>query len=189
MKISSMPKDISIEYAHIYTNNNIGDEQKFSVDILNSVQSDYKGKNISLVVMVDDYSFPDPSFDYLSFTSWLKDQGFQPDIVLRESQLIPACDETLALIEDSKLKEQISDYVRAKKYPCSLFVATWYLIRLGHIKSPIFQENLVAGKILNILPLSFKPFEDKAFEIIGATRFSDALNNIENKYFEGRLVA
>lgn len=184
-----MTKNLSIEYAHIYTNNHIGDEQKFSIEILNGVIQENQGKDISLVVMVDDYSFPDPSFDYGTFTAWLKEQGFQPDIVLRESQLIPFCDETLKLIEDEKLKEQISDYVRVKKYPCSLFVATWYLLRLGYIVSPIFKEESISKRLINILPLSFKPFEDKAFQIIKSTQFNDAVDKIENRYFEGRLVA
>ena len=93
------------------------------------------------------------------------------------------------MINDNRLKNQISDYVRAKKYPCSLFVAAWYLIRLGYIKSPIFNEEFISRKLINILPLSFKPFEDKAFEIIRTTRFEDVLNMVENRYFEGRLLA
>ena len=139
--------------------------------------------------MVDDYSFPDPSFDYGIFTIWLKEEGFQPDIILRESQLIPSCDEVLSLITDDKLKDQISDYVRAKKYPCSLFIATWYLLRLGKVKSLIFSTGSTAERLINILPQSFKPFEDKAFEIINATEFSDAVKQIKNHYFEGRLLA
>jgi len=139
--------------------------------------------------MVDDYSFPDPSFNYEEFISWLAEKGFKPDLMIRESQLIPLCDEVLKLIKNDKLKEQISDYVRAKKYPCSLFVATWYLLRLGCILSPIFDSALVAKKLINILPLSFKPFEDKALEIIASTDYSNAVNQIEHKYFEGRLVA
>ena len=182
------PKDISIEYAHIYTNKHIGDEQKFSLDILSEVTKENEGKSISLVVMVDDYSFPDPSFDYVEFTSWLKEKGFQPDIILRESQLIPLCDEVLALINNEGLRHEISDYIQTKKYPCSLFIATWYLLRLGHIKSSIFDARLTAQKLINILPKSFKPFEDKAFEIIKATQYSEAFAAIENRYFEGRPV-
>ncbi len=187
--MSSSKKHISIEYAHIYTNNKIGDEQKFSLEILTDISKKQENKNISLVVMVDDYSFPDASFDYGIFTSWLKENGFEPDIIIRESQLIPLCDEVLKLINDAILKEQISDYIKAKKYPCSLFVATWYLLRLGHIRSAIFDEILVAEKLINILPTSFKPFEDKAFEIIKATQFNNAVERIDNEYFEGRLVA
>jgi hypothetical protein len=184
-----MQKDISIEYAHIYTNNRIGDEQKLSVEILSEIKKGHAGKKISLVVMVDDYSFPDPSFNYEDLTKWLHEKGFQPDIVLRESQLIPSCDDVLKLIQNKELETQISDYVRAKKYPCSLFVATWYLLRLGCIKSSIFEAENVALDLINILPESFKPFEEKAFEIIRATQYADKVDKITNKYFKGRLVA
>ncbi len=181
-------KDISVEYAHIYTNNKIGEDQKLSVEILRKLQEENKGKMISLVVMIDDYSFPDPSFDYESFSVWLGTEGLEPDLMLRESQLIPLCDEVLKIIEDGKLKDHISGYIRNKKYPCSLFIATWYLLRLGRVSSSIFDEQLVSKKLINILPVSFKPFEDKALEIIEATKFSDTVNQIENRYFEGRMI-
>ncbi len=184
-----MKKDISIEYAHIYTNKNISDEQVFSVEILQGVTKEHRGKSTTLVVMVDDYSFPDLSFDYTILTQWLKKEGFQPDIILRESQLIPSCDEVLSLIHNGTLKKQILDYVKTKKYPCSLFVATWYLLRLGYIESSIFDKKLISKTLINILPLSFKPFEEKAFEIIQSTNFNIAISQIENRYFEGRLIA
>jgi len=184
-----MSKNLSIEYAHIYTNNRIGEEQHLSLEILNKVKQEHGEQNISLVVMVDDYSFPDPTFDYEYFASWLEEQGFKPDLVLRESQLIPLCDEVLKYIKNESLKAQISDYVKIKKYPCSLFIAAWYLLRLGHITSPIFPMDLTSEKLINILPSSFKPFEDKAFEIISATDFADVLSRIKNEYFEGRLIA
>lgn len=183
----NQPKDLSIEYAHIYTNNKIGEEHKLSLEILGQL---YNGKEKqSLVVMVDDYSFPDPSFNYDEFTAWLKEKGFAPDLMIRESQLIPSCDEVLKLIKDNKLKEQISEYVRSKKYPCSLFVAAWYLLRLGYISAPMFDQKFVAERLVNILPLSFKPFEDKALEIINSTGLLESDEQIEHKYFEGRLVA
>lgn len=185
-----MSKDLSIEYAHIYSNNKIGEEHKLSLDILGSLRDEEKAKghSISLVVLVDDYSFPDPAFDYATFSAWLSENGFKPDLVLRESQLIPLCDETLKLVNDPKLKDQIGDYVRQKKYPCSLFVATWYLLRLGYLSSPIFNAELAAKNVINILPLSFKPFEEKALEIIAATKYVDAVKKIDWRYFEGRLV-
>ncbi|MGK3946355.1 hypothetical protein ABK046_49375, partial [Streptomyces caeruleatus] len=74
----------------------------------------------------------------------------------------------------------------AKKYPCSLFIASWYLLRLGHVSSPMFDKNLVAKKLINILPESFKPFEDKAIEIIEATQSASAKDQIDNRYFKGR---
>jgi len=183
-----MKKDISIEYAHIYTNQDINNEQKFSIEILEKIISANKEKDLSLVVMVDDYSFPDTSFDYTQFTSWLREEGFPANIILKESQLITSCNKVLSLIQDKIIKKEISSYIETKKYPCSLFIATWYLLRLGLIVDPIFDKTLVAKKLINILPLSFKPFEDKAFEIIESTNLDVFINQIENKYFEGRKI-
>lgn len=184
-----MKKELSIEYAHIYTNNRISDEQIVSLDVLKDVTKNRAKEAYSLMVMIDDYSFPDPTFDYKAFLDWLSQKGFKPDVVTRESQLIPACDETLHLIENEQLKHQITDYIKSKKYPCSLFIATWYLLRLGHTTHHVFDAALSSQKIINILPLSFKPFEDKALEIIKCTKYKDAVHAIENKYFEGRLIA
>jgi len=182
---------ISVEYAHIYTNQHISEEHQLSVDVLNEVCDSIltEGNSASLVVMVDDYSFPDPSFDYTMFVEWLDTQGFRPDLLFRESQLIPVCDEVLGLIENDKLKNQISDYIKAKKYPCSLFIAAWYLLRLGRLESQLFPGELRSGGIFNILPESFRPFEDKGIEIIKSTRFADAADLIKYKFLQGRLIA
>ena len=50
-----MSKDLSIEYAHIYSNNKIGEEHKLSLDILGSLRDEEKAKghSISLVVLVE----------------------------------------------------------------------------------------------------------------------------------------
>ncbi len=183
-------KDVSIEYAHIYTNNHINEEHQLTLDILGELRKKLKDqrKSFSLSVLVDDYSFPDPTFDYDGFTSWLSDKGFRPEIVYRESQLIPLCDEVLKQLKDDKLKEQLVDYIKAKKYPCSLFIAAWYLLRLGHLRDDSFDQGLVASKLHNILPKSFKPFEDKAIEIISATSFGVSEKQIEYSFIEGRLL-
>lgn len=178
-------KDVSIEYAHIYTNAKIGEEHELSLRALEEIQEE----NESLVVMVDDYSFPDPTFDYDSFTAWLSEQGHAPNVVIRESQLIPLCDQVLAYIPDGKLKSEIVDYIKAKKYPCSLFIAAWYLLRLGKLEYPAFPQSEYAKRLINILPESFKPFEDKALDILRATEHASLIAHIENRYIEGRLIA
>jgi hypothetical protein len=181
-------RDLSIEYAHIYTNDRIGEEHELSLNTLREFKNRINLK-ISLVIMVDDYSFPDPSFDYSDFVSWLTEEGFKPDIVFRESQLVASCDEVLKMLKDNKLKAEIESYIKTKKkYPCSLFIAAWYLLRLGYISFPLFGNEFVAKKLMNVLPSSFRPFEDKAFEIISKTDFSNAVSKIENTYFDGRLV-
>ena len=182
-------KDVSIEYAHIYTNNKIGEEQETSLKILQQIKEDVGKSSISLVVLVDDYSFPDPSFNYDDFLSWLSGKGFKPDVVFRESQLIPLCDEVLSKLTDRNLKDQLTDYIKIKKYPCSLFISAWYLLRLGYLEDKKFDKKLSAKKLINILPESFKPFEDKALEIIAATPRQEALKQIEYKFMKGRLIA
>ncbi|HWZ65365.1 MAG TPA: hypothetical protein VNX65_01045 [Patescibacteria group bacterium] len=182
---------ISVEYAHIYTNQHISEEHQTSINVLSEVKQTAhdEGKNLSFVVMVDDYSFPDPSFDYRVFSGWLEERGFKPDLLIRESQLIPVCDDVLSVLQNDKLKDQITDYVKAKKYPCSLFIASWYLLRLGKLFSPVFPAELVADELTNILPESFKPFEDKGLEIIAATPYVESVKAIHYRFLPGRLVA
>lgn len=181
-------KDVSVEYAHIYTNNHIDEEHEKSLEILSSLRTELSDKSISLVVMIDDYSFPDPTFDYVEFGKWLSTQGSEPSFMLRESQLIPICDEVLSMLPEGKLKHSIKDYIKAKKYPCSLFISAWYMLRLGYTKSPLFPEQELAHQLINILPESFRPFEDKAIEIMNAIDGTIS-QKIEYRFFEGRLVA
>lgn len=187
----SNKKDVSVEYAHIYTNDKIGVDQCLSLEFLGRTKEDLTSKNktFSLVVMVDDYSFPDPTFNYEEFLSWLKKEGFAPDIVFRESQLIPLCDEVLQNLKDEKLKGSLLDYIQTHKYPCSLFIAAWYLLRLGYLHHAGFYEGFCAKSLINILPESFKPFEDKGLEIIAATPFAEAVERIEYSFIKGRLIA
>lgn len=177
-------KNLSVEYAHIYTNSKISNEQKLSLEILGEIKEEDK----SLVVLVDDYSFPDPTFNYEEFIQWLEVHGHKPDVVMRESQLIPLCDQVIQIMEDGSLKNSLISYIQDKKYPCSLFIAAWYLLRLGVLKSAEFPDSENAESLLNILPESFKPYEDKGREIIASTEYKNILDKIENKYFEGRAI-
>ncbi|MDP3962786.1 MAG: hypothetical protein Q8Q03_02895 [bacterium] len=158
------------------------------MEILEKVKQEFYQKKISLAVMVDDYSFPESSFDYVIFSKWLDDQGYKPDILIKESQLIPSCNEVLNLIQNKDMKSHVSDYVHTKKYPCSLFIATWYLLRLGCIKSPVVGNEFTAERLINILPLGFKEFEDRSFEIIRSTEFAGMVDRIENRYFYTEMM-
>lgn len=184
-------KDISIEYAHIYTNHQIGREHELSINVLGDLikNTTAASQTTTLAILIDDYSFPDPTFDYENFSVWLSEKGYKPDVIMRESQLIPLCDEVLQAITNQKLKDQLIDYIKSKKYPCSLFIATWYMLRLGHIQSSIFNRDYCAKSIISILPESFKPFEDKGLEIIHNSTFTGAEARISHRYIEGRLIA
>lgn len=184
-------KDVSVEYAHIYSNSEIAEEHHTALDILGKVKDklDKEAESFSLIVLVDDYSFPDPTFDYNAFSQWLADKGYKPDYMYRESQLIPVCDQVIELVEDKKLKDKLVSYIKAKKYPCSLFVSAWYLLRLGALEHDSFDKGIVANRLINILPESFKPFEDQAMEIIKSTKHADLANSINYEFIEGRLLA
>src|SRR6266536_1494282 len=149
-----MPKAVSVEYAHIYTNGQIGQEHQIAIKLLSGVKQklDNTGESYNLVVLVDDYSFPDPTFDYGFYSAWLATKGFKPGYLYRESQLIPLCDEVLGLIEDESLKLRLVNYIKSKKYPCSLFIAAWYLLRLAAISHQAFAEGIQAKRLINILP-------------------------------------
>jgi len=183
-------KDVSVEYAHIYTNDKIGEEHKLSLDILGELKEKFSKENIeaSLVILIDDYSFPDPSFNYTEFSDWLVEHGHSPDLIMRESQLIPLCDDVVAMIDDNVLKQELTDYVKRKKYPCSLFVAAWYLLRLGVLTHDSFPNHLYAKRLLNILPESFRPYEDRAMDILFKSKHKDIIDRVEHHYFKGREI-
>jgi hypothetical protein len=175
-------KKFSVEYAHIYTNEEIQKEHEIALEYLGP----HISSENSLVVMVDDYSFPDPTFNYINLKNWLAENNAKPNIMIRESQLISDCDYVLNLIQDGKLKNDLISYIKKGKYPCSLFIATWYLIRLGCIDSDIFPKEEVSEKLLNILPESFKPYEEKGLNIIKSTEFMNKVIDIEYKFIQGR---
>ncbi|MBL8159955.1 hypothetical protein JNJ66_05855 [Candidatus Saccharibacteria bacterium] len=177
------PKRCSIEYCHIYTNKTISSEQRRSVALLHEQLATVPRTATALVVMVDDYSCPEPMFDYAGLRRWLADEQATPDIMIRESQLIEACDTVIGLMTDIKLQRQLCDYIRTKKYPCSLFIAAWYMLRLGYITHDIHDSRFIAQELLNILPREFMPFEDRGLAIIRATPHADALTKIRHLYF------
>lgn len=178
-------KKLSVEYAHIYTNSKIKNEHKIALEHLYPYLNNSEN---SLVVMVDDYSFPDPSFDYHAFNKWLSDNNSKPNIIIRESQLIPYCDITLSLVQDKNLKQNLVNYIKKGKYPCSLFIATWYLIRLGYIDCDIFPKKEISENLLNILPKSFEPYEEKGLDIIKSTQYKNVLGVIVYEFIEGRDI-
>jgi len=45
-----------------------------------------------------------------------------------------------------------------------------------------------AEQLINILPESFKPFEDKGLEIIASTPFKECIASITYKLLPGRLL-
>jgi hypothetical protein len=63
--------DIGIEYSHIYVDQQFNTEQIKSIDFLKKSEVSYKGKNISRIILIDDYS-PNLSFDRFNLSDFYK---------------------------------------------------------------------------------------------------------------------
>ncbi|MFE3261001.1 hypothetical protein ACFXPS_38555 [Nocardia sp. NPDC059091] len=185
-----MDGGLGIEYAHIYTDQQFSAQHKQSIEELHKLPADTDSVRI---VLVDDYStgLPVGRFDMEEFLSRLSRHNALPDVVVLESTLSPFCPLVVDLIGDSKLKRKIIGYHRTRgRYPCSLLVATWYLLRLGFFGNPDVPcvygtaEKLYTDRILTILPDCFMTPETDALEIIRETGNLSMIQNIEHIFFE-----
>jgi hypothetical protein len=177
-----MPKDYSIECAKAYASNE-GDEA--SLVTLGKLvrQLSEENKTFSLVLLVDDVTYPDKTLDFDAYAKWLEGGGYPQATVFRESQITPACDELLASIDYTKLSPKLANKLRSEAgYISQLFIASWCLMRLGYLENPEFGEDLRAQQLVNILPADFKPGEEESLEIIRATQFSSAVDQIEYQF-------
>lgn len=169
----------SVECAQPYDNQD--DHSAFAKTLrafLDHVQE--TGQTASTVVLVDDRSYPDHSFNFDTYSSWLHANGFEPDVVARESQITEACDQVLDVIDFKKLKPELAAELQSEnKYISQLFIASWCLIRLGYIQNPAFNPALQGERLVNILPITFKPGEEDSLEIIRATTFRGAADRID----------
>jgi hypothetical protein len=174
-----MPKNYSVECAQPYENS--GNYEAFAVTLRGLLQQIHQhSQTASIVLLVDDVTYPRKDFNFDKYASWLRENGFEPDFVARESQITEACDKVLQAIDVSKLKPELAVALQSEeKYISQLFIASWCLVRLGHIRVESFSSELQAERLVNILPTSFKPGEDESLEIIRATPYGKAAENID----------
>jgi hypothetical protein len=183
--------DYSIEYCHIYTNEDISGEHIASVEALKAVVGDLRNQGVTynLCVMVDDYSFPETSlsFDYGRLFRWLAGQQAPPHFLIREGSLAAAADEVVRAIYSQKRQRALRSYIERKRYPCSLLTAAWYLARLGKLQTVPEPKILHARRLINILPGRFEPYECEARAILADTPYADVLHSITNSYVDLRV--
>ncbi|MEV6280173.1 hypothetical protein [Nocardia sp. NPDC051832] len=188
----STSRSVGIEYAHVYT------DQEFSVQHLLSIEELHEfsyDASFSRIVLIDDYStgIPVDEFGLNEFLQHLSENLAQPDAVVLESELLGYCPIVLDLIDDKKMKRGLESYHRTKgTYPCSLMVATWYLLRLGAFGRPEIEciygtpGKLFTDTLVSILPEYFVSPETYAKRIIEAAGHSALLDRIEHVYFQHR---
>jgi len=186
--------DYSIEYAHIYTDQQFGLEQQKSIQQLDSLIKKLKAQNkkYSLTVLIDDYNPEKNNLDQEKFIKQLKIHGAKPHFFGFESQMAQDAPQLLEEL-DAKTRREYRTYIKKRqKVPCSLLAAVWYLKRLGLIKTRQKEiiildkrrKYLVAKKIISILPKKYRAIEKKALEIIQKTRFQKYAPNISHVFFD-----
>jgi len=162
----------SIEYCHVYTDKGVDEQAENSITILKDVLKDIREEEFELAVMVDDYTPANCEFSYKQFIEFISARNATPSILIKESSLLLMNEVTLNRMPEGKLKQSYITYISGKGlHPCSLFVATWYLIRLGWIQPGKLETVIdtgfrVADRLINILPVHFLEAENKASKIL-----------------------
>lgn len=193
MSTDAKVKDLySVEISHIYL------DQHFSIDQIRSVERFHSeapswGKTHSEIVLFDNYNVakiittPEEVLDQLrKINASPKYFAFEKDLIDYSRYLIDA-------IKIPKIKKQYELYIeKNNKYPCSLLTSVWYLMRLGYIKDTKRIIKSVdegdsyqsAVGLINFLPNHFMAVEKKSTKLLRATHFSEAVDQIENIYFD-----
>lgn len=180
----------SIEFFHIYTDEIIGPVQTRSLEYFLAAKEAWN-INASTVVLIDNYNpkhhilTPDDVFMFLEA------EGCKPDYWAFEGDMIKNAEMLLESLVDAHLARNYRSYVlKHDKYPCSLLTASWYLTRIGALKSqgiirPCQSEAVFepAQYLINILPDFYKPIEKKAHQLIESSRYAYASNYIQALYY------
>ena len=178
---------IDIEFSHVYTDEGITRGVRRSWEIVKMM----KHEHTLLSVMVDDYSHnEDVAFDYDHLYGELYRTGLMPNLMIKESDLVWYNMWTLDRLPDTKLKRGLVDYIRKNdKHPCSLFTATWYLLRLGEMQFDFTRTKAMhhfswvpSNKLVNVLPADSMPSEKKARSILKALGIKQ--DRIVNIYYD-----
>jgi len=153
----------NIEFAHIYSDEKIGEEQLKSAEVVKDLvkKLDKESKTYTLCILIDEYHPVYSNFNLDKFLTHFKKMGIPPAYIGYEGELIPAARLLLKQIPEefliskkmhTKLKfvqEIISlktsnKWMKLKELPvvkfqedytCVLLSAAWSLLRLGLIQS------------------------------------------------------
>ncbi len=162
-------KDISLEYCHIYTDEEPNSSHLESLKKARQIFEDLsmEGKTTSRVIMIDDYNPIEATLDQEEFKKLVDREGMHPDIYIYEAQLIRVAQHVLRRTQ-GRIWSQYSRYLsKHNKYPCSFLIACWYALRLGIIEDEsIVPKEHVCKEIISILPERFVEVEMLADAIL-----------------------
>lgn len=179
------PQRVSVEYCHIYTDEDFGVEHSNAIKHLKATETEYEGSVIERVVMIDNYSPEEHTLNIEKFLLRLKENGAEPDKVVMEGDLVESAHTFLNLVNNRRLRSSYERYIEKNDgyVPCSLFIATWNAIRLGIIRDHKFQV-LPADLVISILPRRFEIVEQKGIELVSNTDYADYKDKIIQQYFD-----
>lgn len=181
----------SVEFSHIYTNEVFSNEHTRSVVNLNSYLPKLKKTQYQTCILIDDYNPNEDLLDISNFFNELENLNATPDYYSYEADMSKYKNEMLSLIQDKKIFKQYTRYIENKNtLPCSFMTAIWYLIRLGTLPhngviKEINEPFLPSKNLINILPERFRAVEQKTIKLIGSTKYSNYVGNIDYIFFNG----
>jgi len=197
--------DFNIEFAHIYADENFGEEQIKSISRLKKIQEELikKKKSFVKVVLVDEYSPILNTLEDNDFLNNLKERGIHPDFLVHESDLSEIAKDVISLIPKNLIKKEkfksgensllVKDNKKiglinsSGKFTCSILVAAWILVRFGiynlHSIKKFSNKNFEAKGLITILPQKYKKTEQKVLDILETTKYKNLIKNIKYEFF------
>ena len=176
---------VNIEYAHIYTSQTFGEDQRQSAEIMKSRERE----SYTRVVLIDDYNEPNSTLDVGEFIDYLEKQKVLPDFIAMESDLVPLAPLLLEQLPIAERRALESHFQKLGRINCSFLVAVWHLARLGVLPSPPLrktgtaEKSFIAEKTIAILPRSYERNEQRALGYIKSSSFSHCLDRIGYIFF------
>ncbi len=180
----------SVEFFHIYTDETISPVHTRSLEYLKETQDIWQ-VDASTIIMIDNYNPKVHTITPDEIFTFLEGEGAKPDYWAFEGDLTGNAEKLLESLTNARLQRNYRQYVlNHNKYPCSLLTATWYLTRLGVFetngiikKCAANEEYKPAQYLINILPEVYKPIEDRAHELISASKYAPSSNYIQALFY------
>ena len=188
----SVPKEYSVEFFHIYTDENISKRHTKSIEYLDTLQKKWSFP-FTKIVLIDDYNPVRNIITGGEIISYLDSRSMIPDYFAYESDLIGNADIFLESITSARILKSYTRYIQNHgKYPCSLLTASWYLTRLGYLDwNKVIQVSdksnrpfEASTRIINILPSDYKAIEKLALRLIQNSNYAAAIDKIEDMFYE-----
>lgn len=208
-----MQPDYNIEFAHIYADEEFGEEQLKSMEILKKIILKLKkaGKTVVISILIDEFHPVVFKLDENKIIEEFKKHGIKVDFIGYESKLGIIADKIVKELPKSKLKlehfhkpekkvlmlEENNKNIGLKeefkfmsRHTCALSSCSWSLCRLGVFKIPpdairnLTKTCFEANKIITILPEKYRAVENRVIEIINTTKYKKAVKNMEYDFFK-----